>query len=87
MKTQTFNQVQVWYGQSKSFPLLILQLTTQETSLLSDTCKVNIWNYTWRFHMLILVICASIKIRKYNEAFSYGYVRTRIGKGGRKQNK
>lgn len=28
------------------FPLFILQLTT---SLLWETCKVNIWNYTWRF--------------------------------------
>lgn len=32
---------------------------------LSDTCKVNIWYYTWRFHMLISVICASIKICRY----------------------
>lgn len=55
------------------FPLFNLQLTTS----LSDTCKVNIWNYTWRFHMLISVICASIKICRYNEAISYGYVRTR----------
>lgn len=77
MKTQTFHQVQVWFWTKQVFfffPLFNLQLT----SLLSGTCKVNIWNYTWRFYMLISsVICASIKICRYNEAVSHGYVRTR----------
>lgn len=33
--------------------------------------------------MLISVICASIKICRYNEAVSYGYVRTRGEKKGK----
>lgn len=82
-KHKTFNQVQVWFlDKAGLFSFCSIYSFYDFLSWIHAKVKGQHLELHMEIHMLILlVICASIKICRYNEAVSYGYVRTR-GKGG-----